>query len=149
MKIDVWVLGKMKNFAKIAEEYMKMLSRFVDIDLLELGHESIEDESLLRKDAMKVLKMLRDDDYLVLLDEHGTSYDSISFANHLSELLCKRNRIVYLVGGPMGVDESVKARANERLSLSRMTLTHRLAVVVLLEQLFRSFKILNNERYHY
>lgn len=139
----------MKNFAKLAEEYMKMLSRFVDIDLLELGHENIEDESLLKKDAMKVLKMLRDDDYLVLLDEHGTGYDSISFVNHLSELLRKRNRIVYLVGGPMGVDESLKARANERLSLSKMTLTHRLAVVVLLEQLFRSFKILNNERYHY
>lgn len=139
----------MKNFAKIAEEYLKMLSRFVDIDLLELGHENVEDESLLKKDAMKVLKMLRDDDYLVLLDEHGTGYDSISFANHLSELLRKRNRIIYLVGGPMGVDESLKARANERLSLSKMTLTHRLAVVVLLEQLFRSFKILNNERYHY
>lgn len=149
MKIDVWVLGKMKNFAKIAEEYKKMLSRFVDIDLLELGHENIEDESLLRKDAMKVLKMLRDDDYLVLLDEHGTGYDSLSFANHLSELLREKKRIIYLVGGPMGVDESLKARANERLSLSKMTLTHRLAVVVLLEQLFRSFKILNNERYHY
>lgn len=150
MKIDVIVLGKMKGFAKVAaDEYLKMLSQFAEVRLIELGHENVEEESFLKKDATKVLKMLKDSDHVVLLDEHGNSYDSISFAHHLEKLLNRKSRIVFLIGGPFGVDESLKERADETISLSNMTLTHRLATIVLLEQLFRSFKILSNQRYHY
>ncbi|WP_448535634.1 23S rRNA (pseudouridine(1915)-N(3))-methyltransferase RlmH [Pseudothermotoga sp.] len=149
MRIDVLVLGKMKDFARIAEEYIKMLSQFVEVRLLELGHENVEDESSLKRDAMKVLRMLKDDDHLILLDEHGKDFDSISFAHHIFELMTRKGKLVFLVGGPLGVDDSLKKRANEKISLSRMTLTHRLATIVLLEQLFRSFKILSNQKYHY
>lgn len=150
MKIDVIVPGKMKGFAKVAvDEYLKMLSQFTEVRLIELGHENVEEESFLKKDAMRVLKMLKDNDHVVLLDEYGSSYDSISFARHLAELLNRKSRIVFLIGGPLGVDESLKERADELVSLSTMTLTHRLTTVVLLEQLFRSFKILSNQRYHY
>lgn len=149
MRIDVYVLGKMKDFRKIADEYVKMLSQFAEVKLIELGHENIEDESSLKKDAARVLRILKEDDYLILLDEHGVSFDSISFAKHISQLMLSKSKIVFLVGGPLGVDDSLKKRANEMLSLSKMTLTHRLATIVLLEQLFRSFKILSNQKYHY
>jgi len=149
LRIDVFVLGKMKDFSRIAKEYIKMLSQFVEVRLLELGHENIENDSSLRRDAAKVLRMLRDDDYLILLDEHGKDFDSISFAHHISELITTRGKLVFLVGGPFGVDDSLRKRANERISLSKMTLTHRIATIVLLEQLFRGFKILSNQKYHY
>ncbi|MCS7175550.1 23S rRNA (pseudouridine(1915)-N(3))-methyltransferase RlmH [Pseudothermotoga sp.] len=150
MKINVIVLGKMKGFARMAvEEYKKMLSQFVDVELIELGHDNVENESTLKKDAMKVLRILKNDDYVVLLDERGVSYDSVSFAHHLWDLLVRNGKIIFIVGGPFGVDQNLKKRANELVSLSSMTLTHRLATIVLLEQLFRSFKILNNQRYHY
>lgn len=139
----------MKDFRKIADEYVKMLSQFVEVKLIELGHENIEDESSLKKDAARVLRILKEDDYLILLDEHGVSFDSISFAKHISRFMLSKSKIVFLVGGPLGVDDSLKKRANEMLSLSKMTLTHRLATIVLLEQLFRSFKILSNQKYHY
>lgn len=149
MKIDVLVLGKMKDFAKIAEEYIKMLSQFIEVRLLELGHENVDDESSLKRDATRVLRILKDDDHLILLDEHGEDFDSISFAHHIFELMKRKGKLVFLVGGPLGVDDSLKKRANEKISLSRMTLTHRIATIVLLEQLFRSFKILSNQKYHY
>ncbi|WP_448523410.1 23S rRNA (pseudouridine(1915)-N(3))-methyltransferase RlmH [Pseudothermotoga sp.] len=149
MRIDVLVLGKMKDFARLAEEYIKMLSQFVEVRLFELGHENVEDESCLKRDATKVLRMLKDDDHLILLDEHGKDFDSISFAHHIFELITRKGKLVFLVGGPLGVDDSLKRRANEKISLSRMTLTHRLATIVLLEQLLRSFKILSNQKYHY
>ncbi|AJC74439.1 50S rRNA methyltransferase [Pseudothermotoga hypogea DSM 11164 = NBRC 106472] len=149
MRIDVFVLGKLKDFAQIANEYVKMLSQFHEVKLLELGHENIEDTSSLKRDSAKVLRMLRDDDHLILLDEHGKDFDSISFAHHISELIMTRGKLVFLVGGPLGVDDSLKKRANERISLSKLTLTHRIATIVLLEQLFRSFKILSNQKYHY
>lgn len=145
----MFVLGKLKDFAQIANEYVKMLSQFLEVKLLELGHENIEDTSSLKRDAAKVLRMLRDDDHLILLDEHGKDFDSISFAHHISELIMTRSKLVFLVGGPLGVDDSLKKRANERISLSKLTLTHRIATIVLLEQLFRSFKILSNQKYHY
>lgn len=92
---------------------------------------------------------MKDDDHLILLDEHGKDFDSISFAHHIFELMKRKGKLVFLVGGPLGVDDSLKKRANEKISLSRMTLTHRIATIVLLEQLFRSFKILSNQKYHY
>ncbi len=152
MKIEVIVVGKLKDYAyKACSEYMKMLRPFTQVELLQLKHAKATqfNEIALKQEAQEVLSRVKESDYVVLLDQSGENLDSVSFAKHLSQLMLKTSSIVFVVGGPFGVDSTLKKRANELLSLSKMTFTHQLAVVVLFEQLFRAFKIIHGQRYHY
>ncbi len=153
MKISVIVLGKLKSFASIAvDEYLKMLQGYVKVEVIQMKavtySQSKRDERLLNQQTLQVLNHLKDE-YVVLLDERGKEYDSIMFSKHFEELLSKAKDLVFIVGGPFGVNEELKKRANELFSLSKLTFTHQLAVVILLEQLLRAFKIINGEKYHY
>lgn len=146
------VVGKLKEYAqKACADYMKMLKPFAQIELVQLKHAKATElnEIALKQEAQNVFTHLKESDYVILLDQNGKDYDSISFAKHLSQLTLERPSIVFVVGGPFGVDNELKRRANELLSLSRLTFTHQLTVVVLLEQLFRAFKIIHGQRYHY
>lgn len=145
-------MGKLKDFAKIgAQEYIKMLSKYADVKLLELKHAKIidEDQSTVRQDSQRLLSHLKESDYVILLDEKGEECDSFSFARTLESLVSQHSKLIFVIGGPFGLDESVKKRADRLLSLSKLTMTHQLATIVLLEQLFRAFKIIHGERYHY
>lgn len=152
MKIEVIVVGKLKEYAqKACMDYMKLLKPFTQIEVVQLRHAKTRElnEIALKQEAEDVLAHLKESDYVILLDQNGKDYDSISFAKHLSDLALQRSSIVFVIGGPFGVDNILKKRANELLSLSKMTFTHQLAVVILLEQLFRAFKIIHGQRYHY
>ncbi len=152
MKIEVIVVGKLKEYAqKACMDYMKLLKPFTQIEVVQLRHAKTREpnEIALKQEAEDVLAHLKESDYVILLDQNGKDYDSISFAKHLSDLALQRSSIVFVIGGPFGVDNILKKRANELFSLSKMTFTHQLAVVVLLEQLFRAFKIIHGQRYHY
>ncbi|HEY8542283.1 MAG TPA: 23S rRNA (pseudouridine(1915)-N(3))-methyltransferase RlmH [Pseudothermotoga sp.] len=152
MKIEVIVVGKLKEYAqKACDDYMKLLRPFTQIEVVQLKHVKATEmnEIALKQEAQEVLNRLKESDYVIVLDQNGKDYDSLSFAKHLSQLTWEKSSIVFVVGGPFGIDSSLKNRANELLSLSKMTLTHQLAVVVLLEQLFRAFKIIHGQRYHY
>ncbi|HEY8542154.1 MAG TPA: 23S rRNA (pseudouridine(1915)-N(3))-methyltransferase RlmH [Pseudothermotoga sp.] len=152
MKIEVIVVGKLKEYAqKACADYMKLLRPFTQIEVVQLKHVKATEmnEIALKQEAQEVLTRLKESDYVIVLDQNGKDYDSPSFAKHLSQLTSEKSSIVFVVGGPFGIDSSLKNRANELLSLSKMTFTHQLAVVVLLEQLFRAFKIIHGQRYHY
>lgn len=102
------------------------------------------------KEGELILNKLHSTDYVVLLDEGGYHFDSNQFAQHIEK---KKNtiakNIVFVVGGPYGFSEAVRARANEKVSLSKMTFTHQMVRLIFVEQFYRAMTILNNEPYHH
>jgi len=153
VKLVVAAFGRLRSreLAAIAGDYLKRLGRYGPAEALELRDERGEDPASRRKEAERLEAALRPGDHLVLLDERGKQLSS----PELAALIAERSRaggagrLVFAVGGPFGVDESVRRRANQVLSLSRMTLPHELARVVLLEQLYRAWTILRGEKYHH
>ncbi len=103
-----------------------------------------------QKEGEFILNRLHNTDYVVLLDEGGRLFDSNQFAKHIEK---KKNtiarKLVFVVGGPYGFSEAVKARANEKISLSKMTFTHQMVRLIFVEQFYRAMTILNNEPYHH
>jgi len=96
-----------------------------------------------------LLKRIRPTDHLVILDERGQEYNSISFAEYLNSLEGRVNHLVFVIGGPYGFSEEVYERADGKLSLSRLTFSHQLVRVIFLEQLYRAYTILKGEPYHH
>lgn len=103
-----------------------------------------------QKEGEFILSRLNNTDYVVLLDEGGRLFDSNQFAKHIEK---KKNTVarnlIFVVGGPYGFSEAVRARANEKISLSKMTFTHQMVRLIFVEQLYRAMTILNNEPYHH
>lgn len=109
---------------------------------------SIEEQK--QKEGEFILNRLQPTDYVVLLDEDGRHFNSNEFAQHIEKkkLVVSKN-IVFVVGGPYGFSDTVKARANEKISLSKMTFTHQMVRLIFVEQFYRAMTILNNEPYHH
>ena len=104
---------------------------------------------LKNKEAEQVLKSLNNDDYLILLDEHGKELGSLAFANYMEKLLqIPSKRVIFMVGGAFGFSEEFYDRANAKLSLSKMTFSHQMIRLFFVEQLYRAMTILRNEPYH-
>ena len=153
MKIVIMAFGKLRSpeLAAAAAEYLKRLRRYAPAEAVELREERGEDPAARRKEAARLEGALAAGDWLVLLDERGRGLTSPELAGLIGERARAGGggRLVFLVGGPFGVDPAVRRRANLTLSLSRMTLPHELARVLLLEQLYRAWTILRGERYHH
>ena len=101
------------------------------------------------QEAGLLLKRIRPTDHLVLLDERGQEYNSISFAEYLNSLEGRVNHLVFVIGGPYGFSEEVYLRADAKLSLSKLTFSHQLVRVIFMEQLYRAYTILKGEPYHH
>jgi 23S rRNA (pseudouridine1915-N3)-methyltransferase len=101
------------------------------------------------QEAALLLKRLKPTDYLVLLDERGQEYNSISFAEYLNGLEGRVNHLCFVIGGPYGFSEDVYLRADAKISLSRLTFSHQLVRVIFMEQLYRAYTILKGEPYHH
>jgi 23S rRNA (pseudouridine1915-N3)-methyltransferase len=101
------------------------------------------------QEAALLLKRIRPTDHLLLLDERGKEYNSISFAEYLNSLEGRVNHLVFVIGGPYGFSEEVYHRAEGKLSLSRLTFSHQLVRVIFMEQLYRAYTILKGEPYHH
>lgn len=145
MRYRLLCIGRKANdpLLAAAEDYASRLSRFVPTEVVRLreGSATSERDELLRR--------LTSDDFVFALDEHGTELDTVSLANRLGGLAGRGVRAVaFVIGGADGLHADVKSRAKEILSLSRLTLPHRLAQVVLLEQLYRAHSLLRGEPYH-
>lgn len=151
MKITFIVLGKFKNdFVKQGfDEYAKRLSRFCNLDILELKDEKIRADEKRVKDieAEKILKAASDK-YLVLLDVVGKEYTSPKFAKFLSESKNAGRDLCFVVGGALGFGQAVLQKANLRISLSKMTFPHQLIRLIFIEQLYRGFMINAGTDYH-
>lgn len=158
MNIRILTLGKLKEpFWRDAEqEYLKRLSAFAKVDVVELREEAFSEkdsvENVKKKEAEKMLKHISQDSFLVVLDEHGKSYSSVEFSGELSKWLTQAasaGTLTFVIGGPLGLDDIILARANAKLSFSKMTFTHQMVRVFLLEQVYRGYMIAAKRKYHY
>ncbi len=156
MKVVLLSLGKTDEdfYAQAMEIFRKRLSHYLPFDmefvpdvkntknLSEKEQKNLEGEALLNR--------IQQGDYVVLLDDKGNQYSSVEFSRYIEKKLYSvPKRLVFVVGGPYGFPDEVYRRANEKLSLSRMTFTHQMVRLVFVEQLYRAMTILNGEPYHH
>ena len=148
--IKIICVGKIKEqYLKDAiNEYSKRLSKYIKIDIIELPDFSYDLKKTLETERDYMLKSIKENDYNILLDIEGNSFNSIEFANNLDKIRNNYSNINFIIGGSYGVHDDIKRIVNERISFSKLTFPHQLFRVILLEQIYRSFKILNNEEYH-
>ena len=106
------------------------------------------DKRIMDKEGERVLKLLKDDEYVVVLDLHGQSMDSLSFAAFIDRIFIDHDKLTFVIGGSLGLADSLVKRANRRLQLSEMTFLHSMTRLILLEQIYRAFKINHHETYH-
>jgi len=153
MKIEFWVLGKttFKYLDEGCQDYIKRLNRLTDFQMFVLPDIKANDpRTFMTKEAGQILAKLRPEDQLILLDERGKMYNSISFAREIERRqMLHQKRVIFLVGGAYGFDEAVYNRSNALLSLSQMTFSHQLVRVLFLEQLYRAFTIIKGLPYHH
>ena len=156
VNIKVVAVGKIKeSFHKEQiNEYLKRLSRYTKISIIEVEEAKTKDESLssinnaLIKEGENILKQIKENEYLILLDLHGNDMNSEDFAKKMDQVISLGKSIVFAIGGSYGLSDEVRKRSNFSLKLSKMTFTHQMTRIIILEQVYRSFKINNNETYH-
>lgn len=158
MKIKVICVGKLKEKYLVdgIKEYSKRISGYADVEILEVADERIPDKASLADEVMikakegrRILDKIKQDDYMILLDVNGKEMDSIKFSQHIENCMINgKSTIDFVIGGSLGHGEEVLDRANLRLSFSPMTFPHQLMRLILVEQIYRAFKIIRNETYH-
>ena len=143
-------VGKIKEkyLEEAIKEYQKRISKYTKIEIIELPDYNYDDKKTLKEESSNILKAMNKSDYNILLDINGSEIDSISFANKIDNTLLINSDITFIIGGSIGVNEEIKNICNYRLSFSKMTFPHQLFRVIILEQIYRAFKIINHEEYH-
>ena len=158
MLIRICCVGKLKEsfFIEGCAEYVKRLSRYCDIRVCEVADEkapetlsAAEERQVREKEGARLLSVIEPKDHVIALAINGKRYTSERFAAHMEDLETNGARAVaFVIGGSTGLSDSVLKRADENMSLSDLTMPHRIARLVLLEQVYRSYKIRRNEAYH-
>jgi 23S rRNA (pseudouridine1915-N3)-methyltransferase len=154
MPLKIICLGKTKEtwIKQGIEEYQKRLNPVWKVLWLELKDVSLKEagtiELVKRKEASIITKSITSSDYLIAMDEHGKSYDSVTFAQELSGLISVKD-VVFIIGGVYGLDASILSKANLKLSFSAFTFPHQLIRLILIEQLYRAWAISSGKIYHY
>ena len=157
MKITICV-GKIKEkfYVQAADEYRKRLSRYCQLNILEVADEKTKEGAsdnevrlVKEREGERILKCIRDDSFVIALAIEGKMLDSVELSEKLAQLCVGgTSHIMFVIGGSLGLSERVLSRADMRLSFSRMTFPHQLMRVILLEQVYRAFRIMNHEPYH-
>lgn len=142
--IKILCVGKIKEtfYQEAIKEYMKRLSKYHKVVIEELP------DSTKQKEEELLLKKINLKDYNIILDIDGTMLNSIELSNHLDKTFLNHSNITFIIGGSDGLTDKVKQMANFKFSFSKLTFPHQLFRVILLEQIYRSFKIQNHETYH-
>lgn len=158
MKVTILAVGKIKEkfFRDAIAEYEKRLSRYCKLEIIEVADEKTPDnagmaieEQIKQKEAERILNRINHDTYVITLEILGEEMDSVSFSNMLQKLsVSGKSQIVFVIGGSLGLHESVTRRSDRRVSFSPMTFPHQLMRVILCEQIYRGFRIINHEPYH-
>ena len=158
MKITIITVGKVKEsyFRGAIEEYSKRLSKYCKLDIAEVADEKTpdkasetEEDQIKAKEAERILKHVREDAYVIALAIEGKQLDSVELSNKIENLgIQGKSHIQFIIGGSLGLHPSVLTRADYKLSFSKMTFPHQLMRVILLEQIYRAYRILNHEPYH-
>ncbi len=158
MKITVISVGKIKErfFSMAIDEYAKRLSRYCKLEIIEVQDDKTPDEAgeneelrIKQREGERILKSIKDGMYVVALAIEGKKISSTGLADKIEALgIGGNSNIAFIIGGSLGLDERVTKRADMLLSFSDMTFPHQLMRVILLEQIYRSFRIINGEPYH-
>lgn len=158
MTIDIICVGKIKEafYRDAIEEYQKRLSKFAKINIYEVKDEKTpdnaslkEEEIIIQKEAERILKYIAKEAYIIPLCIEGKQCSSEQFSAKFAHLELNGNsHIQFIIGGSLGLDNQIKNLAKEKLSFSQMTFPHQLMRVVLLEQIYRAYKIKSGEPYH-
>ena len=156
MKIELFVVGKTNHnyLCPGIEDYLKRINRYIQFSIRCISDakntKNLSQQQQKNAEGQNILVAIDNSDYVVLLDEHGKEYKSIEFASLIDKKMqTVAKRLVFVVGGPYGFSEDVYKRANEKISLSKMTFPHDLIRLIFVEQLYRAFSILNHEPYHH
>lgn len=144
-----------KDIAKLTDRYLERIGHYIQIsvgvvpDLKNTA--KLSEAQVNEAEGVGILKLLKPDDYVVLLDERGKEYRSVELAARLNKLFTSQGnrRLVFIIGGPYGFSPQVQAVATGRLSLSKMTFSHQMVRLIFAEQLYRAMTILHNEPYHH
>ena len=158
MKITLVTVGKIeeKFFEDAIKEYSKRLSRYCKLEILQVADEKTPEGAsetvelqIKEKEGQRILSLIRDDAYVIALAIEGKMLDSEELAERIEKLgVSGISQIVFVIGGSLGLSAQVMKRADYALSFSRMTFPHQLMRVVLLEQIYRSYRIMNHQPYH-
>jgi len=158
MKIRLFAIGKIKeNYLKEGiKEYLDRLKPYVNVEIIEVNDSSIRDpfnqseiNKAIEAEGDKVLNLLKPNDYLIALDLNKKQLTSEEFSTYLIDKIEQNgSQINFVIGGSYGLSNKLKDRANDSISLSKMTYLHQMTRLILLEQIYRAFKIYRNETYH-
>ncbi|MCH2533164.1 MAG: 23S rRNA (pseudouridine(1915)-N(3))-methyltransferase RlmH [Bdellovibrionales bacterium] len=153
--VEVWRIqsSKEKWLELFEQDYLKKLNHFVKVDIKIIKTDNLprqQSDQKVKNEEQKILKALKPEDYLIIFDEaEKESKNSIVFADKIQKALeLNKQKIIFLIGGAFGLSQEVKSRANLKLSLSPLTMNHHVAYAMALEQLYRSFTIINDIPYH-
>ena len=149
--IKIICLGKIKEsfYKEACEEYLKRLTKYTKIELIELEDANDNDVTYaLNKEKEQIKKHLKISDNIIILDIKGTTKNSEEFADYIDKELTYNSNITFIIGSSNGLHEDIKSLTNKKISFSPLTFPHQLFRIILLEQIYRSFKIINNEQYH-
>ena len=149
--INLICVGNLKEdyFKNAEEEYIKRLSKYTSLNIVEIKEEKQDDKTSLIKEKERIENKLKPSDYIVILDIKGKELTSKELAKTLENTLATYNKdISFIIGSSHGLHQDIKDKANLKLSFSRLTFPHQLFRIIFLEQLYRSYKIINNEPYH-
>ena len=159
LNINIICVGKIKeNYLKDAiSEYSKRLSKFCNLNIIELSDEKLPNKlndsiinEIKNKECNKMIQSIKKDSYIICLDLKGKELSSEDFSKKIENIALNFNSsITFVIGGTLGLNEEILSLSNEKICFSKMTFPHQLIRVFVLEQLFRAFKISNNETYHW
>ena len=155
MKIKIIALGKIKEkFVKDGiDEFLKRLTPYATVEITELTPVEIKDEHLIQRalddEGEKILSLIKPQSYLITLEINGKQFSSEDFAQKIQDLTNEgQSEIIFVIGSSCGISKKVSARANLKMSMSKMTFLHQFARLILVEQIYRAFKIIKGETYH-
>lgn len=149
--IKIICFGKIKEtyLEEAIKDYQKRLEKYTKLKVIELKDEKDENPKIaLKKEKESLKKILKPQDNIIILDIKGQNFNSPDFARYINKELVYNNNITFVIGSSNGLDEEIKKLTSKKISFSPLTFPHGLFRLILLEQLYRSFKILNNESYH-
>ena len=156
MNINIICVGKLKEkyWVMAENEYSKRLSRFVKLNLIQLPDEKLTGNDSLdniakEKEGEKIISKIPKNSFVIAMDIKGKQLSSEEFSKQIENLsITGKSNITFIIGGSLGISDNALKKADKKISFSKMTFPHQLFRIMLLEQIYRSFKIINNETYH-
>jgi 23S rRNA (pseudouridine1915-N3)-methyltransferase len=156
MRVSLLLVGKTvnKHFVELIDDYAARVKHYIGFDLTVIPElkntKNLSVDQQKQQEGELILKQLQSGDHVVLLDEHGKELRSVEFSRYMEQKMhTVSKRLVFVIGGPYGFAPAVYERANEKLSLSRMTFSHQMVRLVFVEQLYRAMTIMRGEPYHH